>query len=222
MLIFTYTMKQYQLSGRYARTLQAIIIDPHAADNGARRTQEQWISYFNDAGKPMISAPNVYRAGKTASDEVLASLRGDFYKSWLVSSTRISYGNDLSGKITHNNGSRVVTPSQRDVKVIPVYYGIPLAHALQSDDGIKYIQSLFDTSDEPGDITGTLENLSKRSAGKISLWTPDQASRQSYSERAVRFVDNGGRFLVGGDSRFGGGGRSRGVSMSPRSGRAKK
>lgn len=100
---------------------QVVLIDPNAADDRALKTQEQWISYFNNAGRAMISAPNVYQAGKTASDEVLASLRGDFYGYWLVSSTRISYGNDLSGKITHNHGSRVVIPSQRDAKVIPIY-----------------------------------------------------------------------------------------------------
>ena len=200
---------------------QAVIIDTHAADNGARRTQEQWISYFNNVGKPMISAPNVYLAGKTASDELLASLRKDFDESWLVSSTRISYRDDLSGKITHNHGSTVVKPSQRDVKIIPVYNGIPLAQALKSDEGVAYLHSLFDTSDEPRDITGTLENLSKRGADRIGLWIPDQGSRNSYSERAVWFVGNFHRFRVGG-VHFGYGGRSRGVSMSPRSGRAKK
>ena len=198
----------------YSQTLpQNRVIDPQSADNGAIRTQEQWSSYFNEAGKPMISAPNIYQAGKTATDKVLASLRRDFNESWLVSSTRISYGDDLSGKIMHNHGSRVVKPSQIDVKVIPVYDDTPLAKALQSDDGIAYLHSLFDTADEPQDITRTLENLSKRGADRIALWTPDQDSRNSYSERAVRF-GVGHRFGVFGYDRFDDYcGRSRGVSI---------
>lgn len=213
---------QTHASGLMQRN-QAVIIDPHAADNGAIRIQDQWISYFNDAEKAMISSPNVYQAGKTASDELLGSLRRDFDESRLVSSTRISYGDGLSGKITHNHGSKVVKPSRRDVKVIPVYNGTPLSQALQSDEGIAYLQSLFDTNDESRDITGTLENLSKRKEGSIALWTQNQGSRKTYNVGAVGFGGDGGGFRVSGYGHFGlYGGLSRGVSMSPRSGRAKK
>ena len=214
---------QTHASGLIQRN-QTAIIDPQAADNGARRTQEQWISYFNNAGKAMISAPNMYQAGKTASDEVLASLKSDFDASWLVTSTRISYsGDDLSGRVIHNYGSIVVKPSQRDVKVIPVYDSMPLAQALRSDKGIAYIHFLFDTSDEPKDIAGTLENLSKRGAERIALWTPNHGSRGSYNERAVGFYVDGGRFHVFGILHLVDFGHSRGVLMkSPRSGRAKK
>ena len=195
---------------------QAVIIDPHAADNRARRTQSQWVGFFNEQGKAMISAPNIYQAGKHASDEVLASLRRDFGESLLVSSSRIKYAqDDLSGRITHNYESSVFKPSQRDVKVIPVYDETLLAQALQSDESIGYLHALFDTTDEPKCIAGTLENLSKRNADRIALWTPSQFSRQYYNEGAVRFdVDGGGGFrVVGGDRVVDGVGRSRGVNV---------
>lgn len=199
-------------------------IDLHPADNGAYNTQKQWINFFNTQRKPMISAADVYRAGKSGYDELLKSLRNDFDVSWLVSSTGIGYsGDDLSGKITQNYGSSVVKPSQKDVSIIPVYDGTPLAQALQTKEGVSYLQALLDTNDEPKEIAGTLEHLSGRSASDTILWTPDQNSRKRYPQRAVGFYDFGGRFLVDGDLHFDDDdGHSRGVSVSPRSGRAKK
>ena len=200
------------------------IIDLLPADNGAYRTQEQWIAFFNEQQRRMISAADLYKKGKSAPDDVLKSLRKDFDESWLVSSTRNSYSrDDLSGIVTQNYGSRVVTPSQRNVSVIPVYNGTKLAQALQTEEGLDYLQALFDTIDDPEAITGTLEHLSGRNADNIVLWTPDQGSRKRYPERAVWFDGLGGRFHVNRGYRFDNYfGRSRGVSVSPRSGRAKK
>ena len=210
-------LRQRQPRGGFA-------IDPHPADNGAYRTQEQWIAFFNEQQRRMISAADVYRKGKSAPDEVLQSLKGDFDKSWLVSSTRNSYsGDDLSGIVTQNYGSGVVTPSRRNVSVIPVYNGTPLAQALETKEGLDYLQALFDTTDDRDAITGTLENLSGRSADNIFLWTPEQDYRKRYPERAVGFDGRGGRFHVDGSNHFAlDFGLSRGVSVSPRSGRAKK
>ena len=201
-----------------------ISIGLHPADNGAYRTQDQWINFFNKQGSPMISAADVYRAGKSAPDEVLNSLRKGFDESLLVTSTRISYsGDDLSGRITQNYGSNVVNPSQTNVLVIPVYNGIPLARTLQNEDGVSYLQSLLNTNDDSKTIAGTLENISGRSADKIVLWTPDQDSRKRYSERAVRFYDIGNMFRVGGSLIFVDLiGHSHGMSVSSHSGRAKK
>ena len=101
-----------------------VIIDPQAADNNAHRTQDQWIAFFNGQGRPMISAPDTYGAGKSAPRDVLDSLRSDFDISWEVSSTRTSYApNDLSGRITHNFGSTVVKPQESTLAQIPVYQG---------------------------------------------------------------------------------------------------
>nr|AQS34860.1 hypothetical protein [uncultured archaeon] len=213
------------LSGLRQRQQQAgFAIDLYPADDGAYKTQEQWIAFFNEQRKPMISAANLYLAGKSAPDELLKSLRSDFDESLIVSSTRISYsGDDLSGRITQNYGSKVVKPSQTDVSVIPVYDNTPLVKALDSEDGIRYLQSLFDAKDNPKTIAGTLEHLSERKVEDIILWTPNQDLRKRYSERAAWFVIGGVGFHVDGNGRFDDYlGRSRGVSVSPRSGRAKK
>ena len=191
-----------------------VSIDLHPADNGAVRNQNQWIRFFNEQERIMISAPDVYQAGKYASDEVLSSLRRTFDEYWLILSTRPIYsGDDLSGRIIQNYGSKVVRPSPTDVPVIPVYDGTPLTQALQTKEGVSYLQALLDTSDEPRDIAGTLEKLSKRGEDRIELWTPSQASRQYYDrERGVRFYYYGDRFRVGGNIHLVTVGLSRGVS----------
>jgi hypothetical protein len=205
----------------------SVKIDPTAADNGAARVQDQWILFFNRQGKLMISAANIYEAGKSASDDVLKSLRDDLISSLIVTSTRIGYSlDDLSGRITQNYGSTIIHPTFRDVKIIPVYQDTPLLEVLnvrKNRDGLKYLQALFVTNDGPKEITDTLEHLSDKKAADIGLWTPDQASRRAYSQRAVRFNIDGDWFLVLGFNPPGDySGRSRGVSVSPRSGRAKK
>ena len=217
-------MKHYRISGKNAPTLsQIVIIDPQSADNRTSKTQEQWIEYFNKLGKPMISAPNIYQAGKSASDETLDSLRKDFDESWIVSSTRIKYSkDDLSGRIIHNYGSSIVKPIEKNISIIPVYSSTPLKEVLTSK-GIEYVQVLFNTNDNRNTIIKVIEHLSKRKSDDIRLWTPDQDSRNIYTDRAVRFVDDGDRFHVDGSDHFGGNsGHSRGMSISPRSGRVKK
>ena len=217
-------MKLYRISDENARTLsQIVIIDPRSADNRASKTQEQWIEYFNKLGKPMISAPNIYQAGKSASNETLNSLRKDFDGSWVVSGTSIKYyKNYLSGRIIHNYGSSIVKPIEKNVSLIPVYSSAPLKEVLTSK-GIEYVQTLFDTNDDPNTIIEVIEHLSKRKSDDIRLWTPDQDTRNTYTARAVWFGDGGRRFHGDGNDHFDVNiGHSRGVSISSRSGRVKK
>lgn len=201
-----------------------VIIDPRPADDGASKTQKQWIAYFNNLGEQMFSAPDIYQAGKSASDEVLDSLKKDFDESWVVSSTRIKYNpTDLSAHIVHNFGSTIVQPTEADVSIIPVYAPESLTKALQKENGVKYLQALFTTTDNPKTITEVLENISKRKAEGINLWTPSQSSRNpSYPERAVRFYGYDSWFRVDGSNFGDGSGRSRWASVSPRNECAKK
>lgn len=195
-----------------------VIVDPQIADDSAYRTQDQWISFFNEQRKRMISAPNIYGVGKSAPDNVLGSLMSDFDKSWVVSSTRISYSSDdLSGRITHNYESTVIEPDHTDIAVIPVYSGMSLELALQSERGVTYLQNLFATADDPVTISDILECFSRRKASEIVLWTPDQTSRKRHSERAIGFGNCDGGFHIIGSYQLGYiGGYSRGIVFQPR------
>ena len=87
-----------------------LIIDAQPADNGARKNQEAWIQRYNELGKVMLSASDLYYFGKNGSDENLAIIR-TVLESSLVSSTRISCSNnDLSKKITwgFNNAATIL------------------------------------------------------------------------------------------------------------------
>lgn len=212
------------------------VIDPQPALYGAHGTQKDWIPYFNEQGKRMISAPDIYRA-VSGPKEILESIREDFEKKWIVTSTRLSWNpndfvmkltnpKDVRAKITHNFGSTVVKPTELQV-IIPAYSnGATLTRALKSQETVAYLQALFQTKDNAGKIAETLEHLSQRNLDEILIWTPSQYYRRDYPERAVEFFffDNYDRFYVNGKPVFDGiiGGRSRGVSVNPSSEHAKK
>ena len=211
-----------------------ILIDSQPADNGSGyRGPHQWVGLYNTQrgefeGKRMISAPDIYQAGKSSSGKILRSLRKDFDKSCEVSSTIIQYSpNDLSALITHNFGSTVVPPTEINIPMIPVYQITPLPQVLNEENGVTYFQSLFNTTDDPKTITEVLKHLSKKKANNIMCSTLDQRIRKNYSgsELDVGFSYIDHMFFVFCNIHFdgndGGHGRSRGVLINPQSELAK-
>ena len=156
------------------------LIDPVLADSGSRKAQRSWINYFNKRRKAMMSAPDVY----SSRGIVLNSLLHDFNRGEVVTSTRVCYfQNTLQAKITHDFGSRFTEPTENWVNV-PVYDNENLEGVVKDKLGLKYLQCLFDTEDDASKIIETLENIGKRKAKDIKLWT---LNRRNYSERAVSF-----------------------------------
>lgn len=190
------------------------IVDTFPAANGATRTQEKWIPYFNQKRKRMISAPDVYRIVQNGTPNLIQSVRNDFEEDWLVTSTRETYiPNTLDARITHNYGSTVVRPTEKTV-LVPVYQGTPLDEVLKEKKGVAYLRVKLGTNDAPKKIRETLTALSGKPANLTSIWTPDQENRLSYQERAALFVFVFDGFRVGGDYCIvDRGGHSRGVSM---------
>lgn len=166
-------------------------IDFAPADNGKKETVKYWTSFFNSQGKAMISAFDVYRA----PDSVLPSLREDFNGQWLVTSTRVTYSSDnLSARIIHNYGSKVVTPTQREV-IIPFYMAEKVENVVKGE-GLKYLQTLFDTEDSAFKLIGRLEDIGGKEAKDIVISTPNQDSRGHNFERAIDFVYHEDRFNI--------------------------
>lgn len=154
------------------------IIDSEQADGGDRKTQDEWIKYFNEQGRLMISAPDIYRAAKKGSDHLIESLRNDFYESeaeekntpyrhGLVTSTRVVYHNadGRNATIIHNVNSKIVKPKEYEV-IVP-HYGREWA-ILRTSEGLAYLRALFDTNDRPEIIEHTLIKLSGKSKGMFS------------------------------------------------------
>ena len=208
-----------------------IDMDLAPALNGAYKTQKQWIELYNSQqgefkGKRMLTSSDVINVSDVVDSlEALASLQRDCRKDWIVTSTHIGYTPaNLSGTITHNYQSTVVQPRSITLDNIPVYQRESVKNVVETSEGRAYLRALADDRHiNPVTLLKRLSLLSQREPKDIVLWTPDQSSRAAYSERAVRFVDDGHRFRVFGDNFFGVNvGRSRGVSVSLRSRRAKK
>ena len=182
--------------------------------NKLRKNQKDWIEYFNNpklvkSKVKMISAADIYLATKEADEKLLASLRNDINRSWIVTSTQIKYKENLETEITHDKDSKVVAQKTINAKV-PVYPGTKLT---ENEETEKYMQALFDTKDSLKEIITTLNKLGENKP--IYLWTPSQSYRNDNPIRAVWlfFVDSD--FVVSGNDWVGGGsGLSRGVRVS--------
>ncbi len=174
-----------------------------------RKTQKDWVEYFNSKNMKMISAPDIYRAAKQENKAILESLKEDFEENWEVTSTRIIYNKDnLNAEIIHDADSNMTKPKKYKIK-IPVSDG----DFKQDSETEKYLQALFDTKDSFDKILKVLKKFGKNK--KLRLWTPSQSSRKDQRIRSVELYFNGFvGFGVGGDVWFvGSRGLSRGVIM---------
>jgi len=153
-----------QLSAERTAPTQIRVIDSEPANGGKYKTQQDWIAFFNVQSKPMVSALDIYRVGKGGQEKLVEGLRADFKKHWEVTSTRITYSPEtLNAKITHDYGSIVVQPTEKRL-IVPVYQNTTLDTVLGTDQGVKYLRTLFDTRDSKKSIEQTLFNLSGSNA----------------------------------------------------------
>ena len=191
--------------------LDGRLIDLTPADNSSEKTQGDWIAYFNGQNKMMVSAPDIYLAGKSGNKRLLTSLRKDFKERWIVTSTRIKYDQNLDARIIHNYGSNLVHPVEQQV-IIPEYQPKLLADVLNTPEGLRYLQVLFGTDDTAQGIKETLHKLSGYDLDKTKVWSVALSDRPI--ERAAGFNYYIGNFHVIGDIYIGDRGRSRGVGVS--------
>ncbi len=232
-------MPLYQISNKATNTLNqvvsSIVIDLQPAEDGAYKTQKNWIALYNAQegefkGKRMISAPDVIGASELDSPEALASLQEDCRGlSWVVTGTHTSFRpytpyKPLAGDVIHNYQSTVVRPKVISLDEIPVLQGVPASKVVETRKGLSYLRALEnDMYANPVTLLKRLVALSpKKEPRNIVLWTPDQCSRISYPERAVGFSDTVYKFIVYGNHFDNANGRSRGVLISQLSKRAKK
>lgn len=219
-----------------------ITLESSPADNGTKRTQEQWFNeYWNtiNDGRVMASMGDLYRnfkAMKKVSEQgtvdqkkwaqaLLTSLRNDFdwqgKQNWLVSSTQIEYAGNksLDAEIIHHYNRPDLI--KRTALAIPVYRDVPLTDVVADQNGLRYVQVLLDTNDSTQEIIDTLQFVGNRN--DVRIWSADTSGkypRNNYPSRAAGFNDNNNLFHVSGDY-IDNHGRSRGVVMEP-AGRAVK
>src|SRR5208337_3889309 len=152
------------------------IIDFQTALDGEIKYQKEWIEFYDKQegeakGKRMITAPDIYRAGKENSN-VCESLREDFNYRWVATGTTILYNKDsFSGRVIHNFSSIVAKPIDISVSEIPVYQSQQIKKVVEGK-GLAYVQALFNTKDNANEIISTLEKISQTGAEDICFWTP--------------------------------------------------
>lgn len=215
-----------------------LIVDISSADNGSKKTQDQWIQHYNalNDGQVMASMGDLYlyfkslkeRFEKGSSEEkaavqaALINLRNDFdwsgKNNWLIAGTRPFYnGADENARIVQHYGCNNQDLIKEVNLRVPVYLGTPIGQVSSEDHGIKYLQAVLDTSDGADIIVPTLEFISDKRSSNIKVWTPPLITGSGYttraqlSERAAGFYCNQDYFhLDGGDDLYGTG-CSRGV-----------
>ena len=176
----------YTLTHSY-RPTEARTIDIQAADAGKENAQDQWTAFFNKKGQGMMSAPDMYLAGKTDSRALLISLQEDFKKG-IITSTRVVYdADDFDTRFIHNHGSAVSKPTHGSA-VVPFQSYVSLSKILETKEGLRYMRALFNTQDSAQDITRALEKLSLRISDKIVVFTPSQSGRKNGNEVAAHFI----------------------------------
>lgn len=171
--------------------------------NDEYKTQEQWIAHYNANNQIFMSAKDMMQV---TDKEQVASLQKDFYDSYIMTSTRIEYGEKLTATITHRFGSKYA--ESKKVK-IPIYSWERIEKVLSTKDGLIFMETLLGKKGKKA-ITIELERISGKKV--IEIYTPDQESRNNRPSRSVGFYSGGGWFYVdAGDWFVNGGGRSRRV-----------
>ncbi len=183
-----------------------VTLDDIAAENGAYKTQEQWIGYWDGVkdGRLFASMKDMYAAfGQMRQSPeqyrmLLASLRDAFDKIWAVTSTRIRYrAGSTQAEIIHHYGS--YRHNQNIHLEIPVYRRTKISDVLNSEGGLAYLKALFGTEQEKKDIADTLKFVSRKEKGEIFVWTPDLDGRANVPDRAALLYFDDDGFLVYGD-----------------------
>jgi hypothetical protein len=154
--------------------------------------QEQFIKHFNEQGKPMISAPDCYKAIKEGKIESIKQA----LEHYLITSSRIDQKNQ---QIIHYAESK--WEYKINVK-IPNLSG----NFQENKETEAYLQALFNTEDNLETILKVLKSSGKEI---IRLWT----SSDTTSIRAVVLFFNGVRFVIYGDYYFSYVGFSHSVSI---------
>ena len=213
-----------------------LTLDALAAENGANKTQNQWISYWNNIrdGRRFASAADYYQSFKqlkaaeeTGSSQQKAeahalaeSLREDLKEFWIVTSTRNIYNPpSLEAEIIQHYGNSNPALTRKVKLEVPEWLGVPITEVLKGPKCLSYLQAIFATTDPAETIISTLEYMGGVARNNIKLWTPPvEEDKQGYLCRKKAKEREAFLGIGGGEFRFDGGdhpgnviGSSRGV-----------
>lgn len=198
---------------------QRLTLDPVSAENNAVKSQEQWIAYWNNIsdGRRFASMADYYQvfkqltdalqngspAEKASAEQSIASLRKDFRESYLLTSTGVIYQpNGLEARLIHGYGASNPQQASERTLQVPSYWETLITSVYAVNEGLTYLQALFNTEDSGQAIAERLSAVSSYQPQDIRLWTPPLQSsqwltRSQLSERAVGLGSYGWGLLLG-------------------------
>lgn len=158
--------------------------------------QDVGIKIYNDGRRVLASASDYYQAFKQIKyrndkihNQLLhTELQKDFSESHIITSTRIIYNTEnLNARIIHHYASEIINPTEKQVFIPNFNNGNPLREVLDNEQGLNYLQKLFNTSDSAKEITKILEYVSNTNPEKIRIWSPSLSERANCSYKVVKF-----------------------------------
>lgn len=188
-----------------------LTLDEKAADNGKKKTPNEWIKYWSNISgrRVMASMGDLYqnfkiirrtyeqgnKKEKATAKKYIDSLCKDFIwkrsEGGLIANTRLFYlANSQDARIVQHYQCRKPELTKERVIEVQDYQNILIEEFAQSGSGLTYLQTIMDTEDNAETIINTLEFISGR--GDITVRT---AFARRRSENAV-WLARPGRFLV--------------------------
>ncbi|MBI5064768.1 hypothetical protein HZA97_00900 [Candidatus Woesearchaeota archaeon] len=186
-------------------------LDEKSADKGTKKTPTQWSSYWGGVKDDRIRVSmsdlwfsfgmlidkylNGSEEEKINARNLVLSLQDDFdfpkRSNWLITNTSLNYlSPGLNAKIIHNVHCKELEII-REVEV-PIYTFSPITQVVSTIEGMKFLRTLFNTTDDAEIISRKLEFISGKSGEKILISTPpiqnskeNRQLRQSSSYRCV-------------------------------------
>jgi|GEM_PF-5377864 len=103
------------------------------------QTPAQWIEDYNNQGKVMITLPDLFGTNKS----FIKCVRESCTQCWVPTSTVTTFENNLSGKVSQNYGSKIVTSKNSSIDLIPVLEEVPLNQIVKDEEALKYVGLLM-------------------------------------------------------------------------------
>jgi len=154
-------------------------------------SQDDFIEHFNKKGKRMISCADTLNIDVQKEKDLIDSLREDFEKGFLVTSTQIDYKNNT---ITHAAKSTVVKPTTIKLNAIPTESDY-LPKFLQQDNALDFLRALCSNMHLSKEkVIKKLEDISGMKKEKICIYV--ESDYNNYPIRAVLLYFGGGGFVV--------------------------
>ena len=145
----------------------------------------------------MASLADYYNAGKYDDDLLLEGLQEDF-SNWVVTSDReIHADNSNEAIIISYYGSKIIVPTERKFTIAPFTNGPSLDKVLSTEEGLAYLQNIFNNKDTKDEILTTLIRLSGTDSHYISVWNMGLCRKREMEQTSFLIYEKPDFYIFG-------------------------